>query len=276
MSNTTYNKEYLGFNGFIWWMGVVEDINDPLKTGRIKVRCLEWHTEDKNEVPTDHLPWAQVMMPVTSSSTSGIGDTPTGLKQGSWVVGFFLDGRHGQRPMVMGSIPGIPMTPPNTKLGFNDPDGKLPSLTQQPDTNRLARNDEKYQHRNVQTKNDSKKTDVLIANKSTSWDEPSSAYSAEYPQNDVYEGSGGVIREYDNTPGNERIHHYHPSGSFAEYNALGNHHQRVANNNFTIVAGKDFVYIKGDATVTIDGNCRTHIEGDWDVYVGGYKKEVIG
>ena len=84
----------------------------------------------------------------------------------------------------------------------------------------------------------------------------------------------GVIREYDNTPNNERIHFYHPSGSFAEYNALGNHHQRVANNNFTIVAGKDFVYIKGDATVTIDGNCRTHIEGDWDVYVGGYKKEV--
>ena len=276
MSNTTFNKEYLGFNGFIWWMGVVEDINDPLKTGRVKVRCLEWHTEDKNEVPTDHLPWAQVMMPVNSSSNSGVGQSPTGIQNGSWVVGFFLDGRHGQRPMVMGTIPGIPMTDANPKLGFNDPDGKYPTLPKQPDTNRLARNDEKYQHPNVQTKNDSKKTDVLIANKSTSWDEPSSAYSAEYPQNDVYEGSGGVIREYDNTPGNERIHHYHPSGSFAEYNALGNHHQRVANNNFTIVAGKDFVYIKGDANLTVDGNCHTYIKGNWDVFVGGYKKEVIG
>ena len=31
MSSNTYNNEYLGFNGFVWWMGVVEDNNDPLK-----------------------------------------------------------------------------------------------------------------------------------------------------------------------------------------------------------------------------------------------------
>jgi len=278
MSNTTYNKEYLGFNGFIWWMGVVEDINDPLKTGRIKVRCLEWHTEDKNEVPTDHLPWAQVMMPVNSSSNSGVGQSPTGIQNGSWVVGFFLDGKHGQRPMVMGTIPGIPMSDANPKLGFNDPDGKYPTLPKQPDTNRLARNDEKeeYKHPNIETKDDAKKTGVIIANKGTTWDEPASAYAAKYPQNDVYEGSGGVIREYDNTPGNERIHHYHPAGSFAEYNAKGNHHQRIVGDNYQIILGKDSIYIGGDANITVDGNCHTYIKGNWDVYVGGYKKEVIG
>ena len=278
MSTTTFNKEYLGFNGFVWWMGVVEDNNDPLKAGRIKVRCLEWHSEDKTLVPTDHLPWAQVMMPVNSSSNSGVGQSPTGIQNGSWVVGFFLDGKHGQRPMVMGTIPGIPMTEANPQIGFNDPDGKYPTLPQQPDTNRLARNDdqEKYEHPNIKTKDGSKKTGVKIANKGTTWDEPSSAYSAEYPKNDVYEGSGGVIREYDNTPGNERIHHYHPAGSFSEYNAKGNHHQRIVGDNFEIILGKNSIYVKGDANLTVDGNCHTHIEGDWDIYVGGYKKEIIG
>lgn len=278
MSTKNFNKEYLGFNGFVWWMGVVEDNNDPLKAGRIKVRCLEWHSEDKNLVPTDDLPWAQVMMPANSSSISGVGQSPTGIQNGSWVVGFFLDGKHGQRPMVMGTVPGIPMSDPEPKYGFNDPDGKYPTLPQQPDTNRLARNDEKeeYVHPNIKTKDESKKTGVKIANKGTTWDEPSSAYSAEYPKNDVYEGSGGVIREYDNTPGNERIHHYHPAGSFSEYNAVGNHHQRIVGDNFEIILGKNSIYVKGDANLTVDGNCHTHIEGDWDIYVGGYKKEVIG
>ena len=278
MSTKTFNKEYLGYNGFIWWMGVVEDNNDPLKAGRIKVRCLEWHSADKNLVPTDDLPWAQVMMPANSSSISGVGQSPTGIQNGSWVVGFFLDGKHGQRPMVMGTVPGIPMSDPEPKYGFNDPDGKYPTLPQQPDTNRLARNDEqeKYEHPNIKTKDESKKTGVKIANKGTTWDEPSSAYSAEYPKNDVYEGSGGVIREYDNTPGNERIHHYHPAGSFSEYNAVGNHHQRIVGDNFEIILGKNSIYVKGDANLTVDGNCHTHIEGNWDIYVGGYKKEIIG
>ena len=273
-----YNPDYLGYNGFIWWFGVVEDNNDPLKTGRVKVRCLEWHTENKGDLPTDELPWAQVMMPVNSASNSGIGESPTGIQNGSWVVGFFMDGETANRPIVMGTIPGIPMEAPRSDSGFNDPNEVYPSLIQQPDTNRLARNDEaeKYKHPNVQTKDDAKKTGVKIANKGTTWDEPASAYAAEYPKNDVYEGSGGVIREYDNTPGNERIHHYHPAGSFSEYNAEGNHHQRIIGHNYEIILKNNSIYVKGDANLTVDGNCHTHIEGDWDIYVGGYKKEVIG
>tara|TARA_S200002703_G_scaffold14703_2_gene12606 strand:- start:882 stop:3119 length:2238 start_codon:yes stop_codon:yes gene_type:complete len=273
-----YNPDYLGYNGFIWWFGVVEDNNDPLKTGRVKVRCLEWHTENKGDLPTDELPWAQVMMPVNSASNSGIGESPTGIQNGSWVVGFFMDGETANRPIVMGTIPGIPMEAPRSDSGFNDPNEVYPSLIEQPDTNRLARNDEaeKYKHPNVQTKDDAKKTGVTIANKGTTWDEPASAYAAEYPKNDVYEGSGGVIREYDNTPGNERIHHYHPAGSFSEYNAEGNHHQRIVGDNYQIILGKNSIYIQGDANLTVDGNCHTYIKGNWDVYVGGYKKEVIG
>ena len=82
-------KHFMGFNGFTWWIGVVEDNNDPEKLGRVRVRCLGLHTENKNELPTEDLPWATPMMPLTSGSISQIGQAPTGLQNGSGVVGFF-------------------------------------------------------------------------------------------------------------------------------------------------------------------------------------------
>ena len=33
------SKDFAGKNGFIWWVGVVEDRQDPLKLGRCRVRC---------------------------------------------------------------------------------------------------------------------------------------------------------------------------------------------------------------------------------------------
>ena len=48
---------FMGLDGFIWFIGVVEDRNDPSKLGRVKVRCLGFHTEDKNDIPTaDFMP----------------------------------------------------------------------------------------------------------------------------------------------------------------------------------------------------------------------------
>ena len=37
---------FMGQDGFVWFIGVVEDRNDPSKLGRVKVRCLGFHTED--------------------------------------------------------------------------------------------------------------------------------------------------------------------------------------------------------------------------------------
>ena len=100
MTSKTFDKEYLGLNGFVWFFGVVEDILDPLKVGRVKVRCYDWHTSNKGELPTNQLPWAQVMMPANNAAISGIGTSPNGLKQGSWVVGFFLDGEQAQLSLI--------------------------------------------------------------------------------------------------------------------------------------------------------------------------------
>lgn len=91
------------------FQGVVEDIMDPLKLGRVKVRVFGLHTDDKSLIPTESLPWAQVATPTTSASMSGIGHSPTGLLPGSWVILFFSDPEC-QYPVVFASFPGIPKT----------------------------------------------------------------------------------------------------------------------------------------------------------------------
>ena len=54
----------MGKTGFQWFVGVVEDRNDPQKVGRVRVRCLGYHTPDKGKLPTADLPWAHVMNPI--------------------------------------------------------------------------------------------------------------------------------------------------------------------------------------------------------------------
>ena len=146
-------QNFLGLDGFIWFYGVVEDRNDPYFIGRVRVRCFGHHTGDIIELPTEDLPWAQVMLPVTSAGISGIGQSPTGLVEGSHVFGFFRDGEARQEPVVMGSLPGYPAKSPLVEQGiytqeqqnqvdrlngFADPNGVYPKYTGAPDTSQLA------------------------------------------------------------------------------------------------------------------------------------------
>jgi hypothetical protein len=132
------------FGEFVWWQGVVEDRKDPLKLGRCRVRILGYHTDNKVEdvgIPTEHLPWATAAQPITSAAMNGIGTTPLGPVEGTWVFGFFRDGKDAQEPVMMSTFGGIPESGPVPSLGFNDPNGKypLPNLLNEADTNRLAR-----------------------------------------------------------------------------------------------------------------------------------------
>ena len=281
MTSKTYDKEYLGLNGFVWFFGVVEDILDPLKVGRIKVRCYDWHSSNKGDLPTSQLPWAQVMMPANNASISGIGTSPNGIKQGSWVVGFFLDGEQAQRPFILGSIPAIPSTLSNKQYGFNDPEGKYPTVIHEPDSNRLARNDANNAHSVIETKNHLKANNITIAlgggekPAANNWGEPVSAYGAVYPNNHVFATESGHIKEYDDTPNNERIHEYHKSGTFYEIDKRGIKTTRVVANNYTIIANNDHVYIKGVCNLFIGANCNTYIAGNWNIDVAGNKNERI-
>ncbi|MBT4654933.1 MAG: hypothetical protein HOB59_03540, partial [Gammaproteobacteria bacterium] len=132
------------FGDFVWWQGVVEDRVDPLKLGRCRVRILGYHTDNKVDgvgIPTDELPWATPSQPITSAAMNGIGTTPLGPVEGTWVFGFFRDGKDAQEPVMTGTFGGIPEESPTANKGFNDPEGVYPlSLyLNEPDTNRLAR-----------------------------------------------------------------------------------------------------------------------------------------
>jgi|TARA_R110002074_G_scaffold15044_1_gene52046 hypothetical protein len=116
-------QDFMGKDGFSWFVGVVEDRNDPAQLGRVRVRVLGRHSEDLSEVKTTDLPWAHVMHPVTDPSMQGLGHTPSFLTQGSWVVGFFRDDER-QQPIIMGSLPGTPSSEADNSRGFNDPRGR--------------------------------------------------------------------------------------------------------------------------------------------------------
>ena len=136
---------FMGKDGFTWFVGCVEDRNDPERLGRVRVRCLGYHTEDKSKIPTEDLPWASVMSPTTSPSMNGLGETPSFLVPGSWVVGFFTDSQTMQEPIVMGTLPGKNSTQGDKTKGFTDAThpaladfGPYPIRIQETDVNRLA------------------------------------------------------------------------------------------------------------------------------------------
>lgn len=115
----------------ITFYGIVEDRNDPLMVGRVRVRIHGIHSENKQYIATPDLPWAQVLLPTTSAGLSGIG-TQHGLVEGSTVFGFFRDGETKQDPVITHVSAGIPqkgykettkdeLLNRNTEKGFNDP-----------------------------------------------------------------------------------------------------------------------------------------------------------
>ena len=115
-------KNFIGQDGFVWWIGIVEDINDPLTLGRCKVRCFGYHpAKSTNLVPTEDLPWSLTIHPLNTPNLYG---TP---KAGDWVFGFFLDSMSAQEPAILGYLPAIPEaaaeyfgTAPNMTRNFSN------------------------------------------------------------------------------------------------------------------------------------------------------------
>ena len=91
-----------------FFTGVVEDRNDPLEVGRVRVRIYGLHTDDKSLIATPDLPWCDVLMPTSTASLSGLGMSPHGLVEGTTVMGMFRDEGDMQDFVVMGSLFGLP------------------------------------------------------------------------------------------------------------------------------------------------------------------------
>jgi hypothetical protein len=80
--------------------------------------------------------------------------------------------------------------------------------------------------------------------------------SSTYPYNHVRASEQGHVEEWDDTPGAERLHKYHSSGTFEEIQADGTRVVKVLGNDYEIVADDKNVLISGACNVTVEGDCR--------------------
>ena len=277
-------RNFMGKDGFQWFIGVVEDRNDPKTLGRLRVRALGYHTEDLNKIPTKDLPWSHVMNPITSATVSGVGQSPLGLVEGSWVIGFFTDGASAQMPCIIGALPGVPesLSSISTNKGFQDNTNANYPKYLETDVNRLAVNlkedgAETNPHSSLTLRRADVDLGVSVADideqidiagagngsidvdLGDSWDEPITTYAAEYPKNHVYETEGGHIREYDDTIGAQRIHERHAAGTGYEIDNDGTKITRVKKDQYHIVSNDDYIHIQGAAKQTVDKGLKVFV-----------------
>lgn len=107
----TTDNNFAGRDGHVTFVGVVEGRDDPAKMGRLRVRIIGLHTDDTNLVPTEDLPWAQVVAPINGARNFAL------PKDGEWVHGFFQDGYNSQMPVVTGIYVGIQSEQPSVDDG---------------------------------------------------------------------------------------------------------------------------------------------------------------
>jgi hypothetical protein len=277
---------------FTWFTGVVEDRFDPEELNRVRVRCFGFHSENQSDIDTEDLPWATVMMPTTASGTSGIGDTPHGLMEGSWVVGFFRDGPSAQDPIIMGSV-AAKNSPRSKDLGFTGANYPTGDYAEESDVNYAARQT-KYTTSNalqqrelgsaavtsIQTASPPKVTTVAT-DKAESYytespfevmpplgdDRVGGAHVPDYPYNKVNESECGHVAEVDCTPGFERTNRMHTSGTYEEIYTDGTRSIKITGEDYEVVVSNKNVHIRGNCNMTIDGNLRQLVYGNYHLEV---------
>jgi len=127
-----FNPGFLG-GSFLWWIGQIADDStwrDNMLSGkhedsnsipgwgrRYKVRIMGLHDQGEGEIPSDQLPWANIMYPITAGGGQTNSGQTSNLRQGMMVFGFFLDGQDQQVPVIMGVLGNNSQTPLATKIG---------------------------------------------------------------------------------------------------------------------------------------------------------------
>lgn len=155
-----------------------------------------------------------------------------------------------------------------TKVGFMDPSATYPTkeYAGQPETNKLTRGE--INGTVVQKKND----DRVIGAKlpfDNSFDEPLSPYNSEYPYNKVTQTESGHVIEIDDTPGNERLHIYHRSGTYVEIDSNGSVVKRTRGSSYEIIDCNGKIAILGKADISVNGACNIFVGNDVNMEVIG-------
>jgi len=283
------------------YRGVVEDNNDPLNVGRVKVRIFGLHTQDNENtsspkngkfgiIKSSDLVWAEVNGPTSFGLVSGVGVSSV-LLQGTWVR-VILENDNPNKPVVFGTISG---TSQQRKKyadgeGFNDKDGIYPldARLTEPDIHRFVRNDklnaQTYDtpksvysskdtpHKQINDNVDKVTTTDSVSGADATQTEPNSTNDAStYPNNNVIETASGHVIEFDDTPNNERIRLYHTSGSYFEIKPDGTFVQKSVN-----ATGKNHFIAMADVEEHIAKNVRRLIEQNLDEIVSQNVRRHIG
>ena len=253
-------QNFIGKDGFIWWLGVIENRDDPLNLGRCQVRCFGWHTPNLSQLPTTNLPWA---LPMNSGNNSMTAAAPL---VGDYAFGFFSDGMNGQSPYMIGVFPGIPVNSANPSMGFSE--GNF-YPTDEPTTSRLYRNDGTGPT-TIDYHNNNLDTGVPTAS-GGSWSEPMSGYATQPPYNRVTETVAGHILELDDTPGAERIHLNHKKDglTFFEIAPDGSKVTKVQGTNYEVYLSDNNIHVKGVCNITVDGDTTLYVKGNVTEKVDG-------
>ena len=183
-----------------------------------------------DKIKTEDLTWSQVMMPANTPAINGTGHS-VNLAVGSLVCGIFLDGMM-QEFMVLGSLP--------TKT-----DG--------------------VEDNNVRVRAE----DDPHAAETRGTYQPASTYAPEYPFNNVMATESGHVKEYDDTPGLERITERHKSGTNYEVTADGSKNETIVRDNYRLVVGQDTLEVFGDVRVIISGHADVAVAGNLTASVAG-------
>lgn len=266
---------------FTWFIGSICDIDDPLNLNRVKVCAYGYYDGYESH---DDLPWATVMMPTTASGTSGIGDTPHGLMEGSWVVGFFRDGPSAQDPIIMGTI-ASKSSSRSKNLGFTGLNYPKGEYIDQSDVNFSARATKyeqgtssvertKKDYPTITTASPAKistvapdKADSFYAAQTWTELKPLNDHKPDYPYNKVNETESGHVFEVDDTPGNLRLNKQHASGSYEEIYNDGTRQVKIIGDDYEIIVANKNVHIKGNMNMTVDGDLRQLVYGNYHLEV---------
>lgn len=111
MEDFLLKSNFVGRDGFVWWVGQIPKIDSWIENQgdkgwgvRYKVRIMGYHPYNTNQLSDEDLPWAQVMLPPGSGTGSANTYGSIRFNQGDVVMGFFLDGESAQIPVIMGAF----------------------------------------------------------------------------------------------------------------------------------------------------------------------------
>ncbi len=239
---------------------IVENDYDPEMLGRVQVRIVGKHTENRTDstqddyLPVDDLPWATCLQLGSAiSNESNLFAVP---KNGTVVIVAFMDAEE-QKPIILGTVPKMVGALPDFTEGFSDPNAENPTADSvgYPSISNYATSFPVPEY--VINKAGDVETGVTCIGQV--WSEPTTTFGPIYPYNLVLQ-NGDQVLELDATPENERVNLQHTSGTFEETHPDGSQVRKIKGTEYVIVESGQNVLVKGGHNITVQGITGYNLE----------------